>query len=217
MTRFVIVSFGNEYIRFKKALVNSIRENMPKSEIVDIELPALRISDLQRANYIKLKEWTKHIKGNTVLIDADTILLGDISEVFDMPHDLIYTKRLSNPKISLNSGVVFVKESGIPIIKKWAEIDDKLYRNRSLLRMWQRKYFGFNQASFGYMLDTYPDLNIGHVCTSLYNSCDPHDWINNYGLAKIVHVKSSLRNSLKRCMIKYPEIEERIKKYYIGL
>jgi alpha-N-acetylglucosamine transferase len=214
MIRFVIVSFGTEYLRFKKALVNSINENMPESEIIDIELPPIRRRDLQLANHIKLKEWSKHIKGNTILIDADTIVLSDVSKVFDLPYDLIYTKRYSNPNISLNSGVVFIKESGIGILRKWLEIDESMIKSKIFLRKWQRKYFGYNQASFGCMIDTYPKLNIGNVCTSIYNSCDIPDWLNNYEVAKIVHVKSSLRSSVHRRKNLYTEIEKRILKYY---
>jgi len=214
MTRFVIVSFGDEYLKYKNALVKSIKQNVKKHEIIDIELPALRKADLQKANYIKLKEWAKHIKGNTVLIDADTIVLSDISEVFDMPNDLIYTKRYLNKNIDFNSGVVFVKESGLNIINKWVEIDRQLYESKALLRRWQRKYFGFNQASFGCLLETNKDFNIGHVTTAIYNNCDNPDWVKNHAIAKIVHVKSTLRKSVNAGRNLFPDIEKRILKYY---
>jgi alpha-N-acetylglucosamine transferase len=214
MVRFVIVSFGSEYLKYKKALIRSINENVKNHEIIDIELPALKRKDAHLANHIKLNEWVKHIKGNTVLIDADTIVLSDISEVFDLPYDLIYTKRSFNRTIPFNSGVVFVKDSGINIVKKWAELDLKMFKNRSFHRQWSRKYFGFNQASFGCLLDTNKTFNIGHVSSTVYNSCDDKDWFDNYDKAKIVHVKAVLRLAVNRGTLVFPEIQKRILKYY---
>jgi hypothetical protein len=214
MTTFVIVSFGKKYTKFKDALVNSIEANMPGSNIKVIQLPELRRVDFQVANYLKLKKWRDNIEGNTVLIDADTILLGDISEVFDMEYDLIYTKRNHNRTIPFNSGVVFVKESGRIIVDTWAKLDDRMYKDKRFHLEWKRKYYGFNQASFGCMLETMPELKIGQVEATIYNSCDRYDWTHNYDLAKIVHVKSELRTSVECRLNKFKEIESRILKYY---
>jgi hypothetical protein len=214
ITRFVIVSFGDEYLKYKKALVRSINDNCIDFEIVDIELKPLKRKDFHLANYLKLQTWAKNIKGNTVLIDADTIVLGNVSEVFDLDSDLIYTKRQFNRSIPFNSGVVFVKESGIPIIQKWAEIDHKMYKNPFLHRKYKGKYYGFNQSSFGCLLETHSEFKIDFVCCSIYNSCDAGDWKVNYNFAKIVHVKSDLRISVNKKRGLYKDIEKRILKYY---
>ena len=214
MTTFVIVSFGAKYTKFKNALVNSIEVNMPGSNIKVIKLPELNHTDFQVANYLKLKHWRDNIEGNTVLIDADTIVLSDISEVFKIDADLIYTTRKHNKTIPFNSGVVFVKESGRHIVETWAGLDDKMYKDKRLHMRWKRKYYGFNQASFGCMLETMPKLKIGKVDAAIYNSCDKYDWSHNYNLAKVVHIKSELRTSVECDLRKFPEIESRILKYY---
>ena len=216
MITFVIVSFGTKYIKFKKALIKSINKNMPDSNIKDIELDYV-FSNMHDANYIKLQHWIKNIEGNTVLIDADTLVLSDVSKVFELPYDLIYTKRDYNRTIPFNSGVVFVKESGKHILHSWANIDLRMYQDVTYHLEWKKKYFGFNQSSFGCLLETMPELNIGYVSSTEYNSCDPVDWSRNFNKAKIVHVKSDLRLSLEKKYRRYFHIENRIKKYYIGL
>jgi len=214
MTTFVIVSFGKDYTYLKNALVRSIHENMPDAKIKDIEVNYKPLNSFQANNY-KLKLWCDNVDGNTVFIDADTIVLSDISEVFNLPNDLIYTERLYNTKIPFNSGVVFVKESGLNILQEWLKFDEMLFKNKAMHLKWRSKYFGMNQASFGCMIETMPELNIGTVPSCVYNSCDHYDWEKLSEMAKIVHVKSLLRTSIKHRMNKYPLIENRIKKYYL--
>ena len=214
MITFVIVSFGDKYNRYRQALIRSINANMPEANIKDIELDPFTEVNFHLANYIKLKHWKDNIEGDTILIDADTIVLGDVSKVFDMPFDLIYTKRSNNSKIPFNSGVVFVKESGKRIIEEWQRIDERMINDKIFHAKWKTKYFGFNQASFGCLLETIPELSIGHVPSEIYNSCDIYDWRNNYTSAKIVHVKSGLRKSLERNINQFRFIENRVKKYY---
>jgi hypothetical protein len=214
MITFIIVSFGDKYIRYKNALIRSIEANVKDANIKDIQLEET-FSNFHTANYIKLKAWRNNIEGNSVLIDADTIVLDDVSEVFNMPHDLIYTKRDYNRSIPFNSGVVFVKESGKQILDRWCDIDQQMFTDPIFHQKWKKKYFGFNQASFGCLLETMPELNIGQVNATYYNSCDQGDWVRNAQLAKIVHVKSFLRESIDKNLNSYPEIENRIKKYYL--
>jgi hypothetical protein len=214
MTTFIIVSFGDKYIRYKNALIRSIEANVKGAKIKDIELDH-KFTNFHTANYIKLQHWIKNIEGNSVLIDADTIVLEDVSEVFNMPHDLIYTKRDYNRSIPFNSGVVFVKESGKHILDRWCDIDQQMFTDPKFHQKWKKKYFGFNQASFGCLLETMPELNIGQVNATIYNSCDRYDWKHNYNQAKIVHVKSDLRLSVDNKWLRYQHIENRIKKYYI--
>lgn len=215
MITFVIVSFGDKYNKYKQALIRSINENMPTAKIKDIELDPLPEKNMHLANYIKLKHWKDNIEGDTVLIDADTIVLGDVSNVFDLDFDLIYTKRLHMRKLPFNCGVVFVKESGKHIIEEWQSIDERMINDKVFHAKWKSRYFGFNQASFGCLLEIVENLKIGNVLSEVYNSCDIYDWRNNYTSAKIVHVKSGLRKSLERNLNQFRYIENRIKKYYL--
>lgn len=214
MITFVIVSFGDAYKRYKDALIMSIESNMQNAKIKDIQLDYIA-PDMQKANHVKLKAWYDAIEGNTILIDADTIVLGDVSEVFDMKADLIYTKRFNNPKIPFNSGVVFVKESAKFLIKKWMDIDEQMNIDSEFHATWKKKAYGFNQASFACLLNNSPTKSIKYVPSYIYNSCDPIDWKENHAQAKIVHVKGLLRQSVNYRLNRYKLIEEKIKKYYL--
>jgi hypothetical protein len=218
--RFVLVHFENPnsgdaiYSKLAKACIKSIKKNAKGAEIIEVTENVKHNPDWMRyANNLKLKIWLDNLQGDTVFIDADTIILDNISEGFQ--NDFTYTKRYnSDTKIPFNSGVVFVRESGRDILQSWLEWDEALNADRKLWHKWQKVAFGYNQASFAALLSGGKfQERISHVPSYIYNSCDPSDWNFKFDLAKIVHVKARLRDSLFRNKNTFP-ILQKIKPYY---
>ena len=95
---------------------------------------------------------------------------------------------------------------------KWAEINRYLLDDQKEWKKWNQIYLGYNQASFGYMIENC-NFDLLPVPSEIYNSCDNYDWTNNHQNAKIVHVKSDLRDDLHQRK-RFPEVWDRIGKYY---
>jgi hypothetical protein len=219
--RFVLVHFDHPdiedkvYARLAEGCIKSIRESHKKAEIAEITMPVEKDHPewMRWANNVKLKIWLDNLKGDTVFLDADTIVLSDVSKAF--LNDLTYTKRYNaDSNIPFNSGVVFVRESGRGILQSWLEWDEALNADRKLWHKWQKVAFGYNQASFAALLsDGKFQERISHVPSYIYNSCDPSDWNFKFDLAKIVHVKSRLREAWQKNKNTFP-ILQRISKYY---
>jgi hypothetical protein len=151
------------------------------------------------ANSVKLNYWAERIKkesGNICLIDGDTVVLKDVSHVFDQDFDIAYTLRSKGSEMPVNGGVIFVKPSELvnDFFEKWVLTNNEMLVNQALHRHWYARYKGMNQASFGYMMERYKtDLKIIPVPCSKYNACDRSDWININHDTHILHVKSELR------------------------
>jgi hypothetical protein len=201
--KFVSVYFSNPiFTQLAENLKYSIRKFHPNASIdfvvLDQPIHSRRDSEWQRkANHLKLIEWAKRVEDKTVLLDADTLLLQPIEEIFEADFDLCYTKRPETHHIPFNSGVVFVNSGAKEFMQKWLEIDCQMGVDKRLWLKYNKKAFGFNQASFQYCLENHFDLcNIMKVPTYIYNSCDPIDWNKNADKAKIVHIKSTLRDAV---------------------
>lgn len=213
----IVCSFGANFKHFLDACVLSVMENMPdaKLKVIELNSPKRKPSIHHRfiENTVKLESWCDNMTDgvDTLFLDADTIVLGDVSEVFNHSFDIAYTKREHSIKrLPFNSGVVFARSK--TVMRKWAEINRYLLNNPREWRKWNRIYIGYNQASFGYMLEKFK-FNLMPVSSEIYNSCDIYDWLNNSQNAKIVHVKSDLRDDLTQRK-RYLDVWGRIGKYY---
>lgn len=192
------------YDRLLKAWENSVKANT-KADYEIARLNPIDYGHIQHAknsyvaNSIKLNYWAKKIKeesGNICLIDGDTVVIKDVSEVFDKDFDIAYTRRSVGVNIPINGGLLFVKASDRvhDFFDKWVLTNNEMLSNKSLHALWYKKYNGINQASFGYMLEQYKsNLKIIELPGKIYNACDRIDWIQVNDMTKILHVKSELR------------------------
>lgn len=191
------------YERLLKAWENSVKANTK----AEYEIARLHPKDYPQckhpkhsymANSIKLNYWKDKIKtetGNICLIDGDTVVLKDVSHVFDLDFDIAYTRR-SIDRPPINGGVLFVKASERvwDFFDKWVLTNNEMLTNNTLHRIWYGKYNGINQASFGYMLERYiSDLKIIKLPGPIYNACDKGDWLGINDQTAILHVKSDMR------------------------
>lgn len=197
-----------QYIRLGKVLEKSIKINCPKSEIIYHICPAPKVPEHERAdkrfgeNTEKLKLWVEFLNkiqdDNIVLIDADTMVLSDISGVFKDKFDIGVTRRTKDGRIKYNGGVMFVKknERSLAFFQKFKEINDLMYQKRNFHAEWRQKYSGMNQAAFGWMTENYRgNIIMREYPCSVYNAVSD-DWgAFDINKTKIVHLKSKLREA----------------------
>lgn len=196
------------YERLLNAWEKSVQANAPQSDYERKYLHPNLYPDCKHpknsymTNSIKLNYWNdkvKHENQDLCLIDGDTVVLKDVSHVFDQDFDIAFTQRSKGIHIPINGGVLFLRPSKAveEFMHYWVLTNNEMLRNNILHRIWYRKYNGINQASFGYMLENISKLKhklkIISLPCSKYNACDKPDWIGINEDTHILHVKSELR------------------------
>lgn len=196
------------YARLLQTLENSVKANMPNAIFEKAYLKPKDYPQCEHgknsymANSVKLNYWKDKIKtetDNLCLIDGDTIVLKDVSGVFDLDFDIAITKRSKGIYIPYNGGVMFVRPSSVvnEFFDKWAEANNLMLKDVAFHKRWYAKYKGINQASFGYMVENLHLLENKPKIIELpcfeFNACDSVDWAKFGNETKILHVKSELR------------------------
>jgi hypothetical protein len=172
-----------QYARCLCALRASVKRNAPSSELVVLELrhPAAVKGAYQGwvNNHIKLLAYSQvKIDQPTAFIDVDTLVLRDLSQLFDRYSFDVAAARRPAPKEHLfNGGVVLFKPTARAreFMKKWIEIDERMLRDQAFHMPWHKKYNGQNQASFGYLYETQRKAKIAELPTAMLNACE-QDW-----------------------------------------
>lgn len=201
------VLFGEgRYRQMADALKRSVERNSPHKLIVHDIRPKRRSGRHKLViNTVKIEKWNEVVQqaeDNIVLLDCDTVLLKDVSHVFEKDFDLAYTKRTEGVRFPLNGGVVFVKptKESKEFFKEWLDVNNRMMREPHFHRPWHVKYAGINQASFGYLLENDPTIDIIDLPCAKYNACDTVDW-RDLEDPYILHIKSDLQN---QCFAKEP-------------
>ncbi|PCJ18259.1 MAG: hypothetical protein COA96_16700 [SAR86 cluster bacterium] len=150
-------------------------------------------------NTIKLRAWRDAVNDNAgkdiVLMDADTLVLGDLAPAFVHDFDIGYTPRPG--RHPLNGGVVFVRgtDAAIQFINDWYDRNMKIMNDADNLRRLLRKYGGVNQASLGLLLKESSGVRFRKFDCIKWNSVD-ETWQHYDGTANVVHYKGALREML---------------------
>lgn len=154
------------------------------------------------ANTNKMAHWRSTVAGSPLgarllLIDADTMILRNLDDVWDTEFDVAYTAR--DPKQSrfpYNSGVVFVRvrRSVRAWINDWYAENVRMLSDQGHHAVYRRKYGGINQAALGAMLerDQLAGLKVLALPCREWN-CEDSEWRRFNGETRIIHVKSQLR------------------------
>ena len=157
------------------------------------------------SNKIKLDAWAdamEKIKDDKIIfMDCDMLVLKPLDIAFKHDFDIGITFR-TRVRMPYNGGVVFVRNSKKTqdFIRLWAEIDEKMYKDRKFHNPWRHKYAGISQASFGYLLEN-PQLHrikFKEFPCSIWNVCCEDRYNNNM---KCLHIKSQVR---KCCFSRLP-------------
>jgi len=196
----VIEESGETFHRLGNALRASIARNCPLATvetIVEDGPIADNVPALAAHNTIKLRRWCDRMEAETdgnlmIFMDADTLVLGDLSPAFDLDFDVAYTVRPGRKRI--NAGVVFVRANDRSrlFFRDWLRINDEIMGDPRRLRRRMDHYGGVNQAALHSLLDAPHVARIGELPCTIWNSCD-QTWSDFNEDCRVVHYKGTLR------------------------
>jgi len=194
------------FLRLGDALENSVEVNCPEAEF-DLwvsprpdEQPGLlkHYTD----NHAKLLIWRDAVHNaddgeRIVLMDADTIVLGDLTPAFDEDYDIGWTWRPG--RLPVNSGVVYVRANARSkaFMDAWVQRDSILMGHRSLADHGRNKYGGANQASFMWLMlhgGGGEIANLKDLPCKKWNSVD-QTWCDFDSDTRVLHIKGRLRDA----------------------
>ncbi len=173
--------------------------------------PAPRRSPLGVASHAfntqKMDAWAAVIAeaeegARVLLIDADTMVLRSLDDVWANEFDLAYTVKASAIRFPFNSGVVFfrVSEATRRFAAAWQAENVRLLESPKEHVVWRSKYGGCNQAALGAMLEGGVVARLGLRVQALpcaeWN-CEDSSWpAFSPERTRIVHLKSALRRGV---------------------
>jgi hypothetical protein len=133
-----------------------------------------------------------------LLIDADTVILQPLDDIWHQPFDVAYTTKQS--RFPFNSGVVLVRVSPASrrFIETWRGENLRMLGDRLHHQEWRKRYGGINQASLGYALEHQltKHLRLLELPCVEWN-CEDSAWRDfSPTRTRIVHVKSALRRAI---------------------
>lgn len=203
----------NKYEKLARVFEHSIKKNSPSVdyEIIKIQPPEIKSNNKSfESNTAKLDLWMDKLKetdDDIIFMDADMMILRDVSDAFDDPDFDIGITMRNGPharRLPMNGGVVFVRnnEPAREFIRLWTKANKFLYEDilkthgTKYHRYWRSRYGGMNQAAYGYMIHNYDyEAQIKEFQCSEWNACVEH-WRNHELNPRIVHVKSQLRTTV---------------------
>jgi len=132
------------------------------------------------------------------MLDTDTMVLGDLSEIESMDFDLAYTIRPpGSSKWKLNTGVYFVRVNGNVrrFVGRWYQAVLDMLADPILHHHWKktRGYGGIHQAALGFLLESsyYMPVKLLQLPCETWNCCSKlWDKTDN---PKIVHIMGQMR------------------------
>lgn len=155
------------------------------------------------ANTQKMAAWSDIVHAapddaELLLIDADTMILRPLDDLWSRPFDFAYTTKDS--RFPFNSGVVAVRVSDRvrEFFRRWLEENRAMLVDREHHQAWRQTYGGINQAALGRALSSgwASDLHLCELPCLEWN-CEDSQWRHFDPLVtRIVHIKSALRAAI---------------------
>lgn len=151
-------------------------------------------------NTQKMEAWAAAVEAapdgtGMLLIDADTIIVRSLDDIWDREFDFAYTTKPS--RFPFNSGVVLLRANARSraFVQRWRVENLAMLRDAQHHREWRNRYGGINQAALGRALEAgwTNDLQILELPCVEWN-CEDASWrAFDPAVTRIVHVKSALR------------------------
>ena len=160
-----------------------------------------------RANTHKLEAWVAAAcaapDGDEIaLLDADTMVLGPLDEVWAAHFDVAITMRAVSRRFPhvfpFNAGVVFLRVS--PAIRAfmwaWAAENARMLEDRQHHRRFQPRYGGINQSALGFLRESgaMDALAVLEIPCQRWN-CEDSTWERFDAQTRILHIKGDLRRT----------------------
>lgn len=201
-----------DYIRMVSVLRRSVAVNSPSTPLqvlqpeIDTKLRTIHAQATEGsrhsflANTQKLRLWQEAVEaledGDVLaLMDADTVVLRDLSAATDIPFDVAYTIRPESSKLPFNAGVVLVRgnDRARTFFRRWRDINDAMLVDPNYHEKFRRKFGGINQASLGALIEDPGDLDLVRLPCEEWNSVDQTWHLYDPDTTRIAHVKGDLR------------------------
>lgn len=225
--------FGTEdFTRLARVLAHSAARHCPSWQrtIVRIsERPFVRgpqFGQSHVANTQKIQFWLEAVAAlpdgaEILLIDADTVIVRPLDDVWDLDFDVAYTTKAATAKIPFNTGVVFMRISPVVrvFLQAWRDRQVQMLAHALEAERWRRLMVGLNQSALAAELDAIgldPQLEEPAVVEAVYAgatpmpirfrrlpcvewNCEDASWAAyDWRVTRIIHVKSALRDSVFR-------------------
>jgi len=191
----------DNYKRLAEVWEYSARKHNPGATVELIKGEAPKKRDRQKDSWIyndyKLIKWVEVATSTEeplILMDADMLVIGDMTDVFELDFDICYTERTKS-NFPLNGGVLFIRPTAKAkkFMQEWLELDKRMLKSHSMYFQYRVKYGGMNQASFGFMIEQRKKIaRIATVPCTKYNLCD-EEWRGIEDDTRAIHIKGLLR------------------------
>lgn len=206
-TRLISCFFGDsEWGRLARVLEFSARRHCIGWDVEVVRLkappPGNAISASRISNTFKLDWWTEQVDAaadgtRLLLIDADTMILGPLDEVWAEAFDFGYT--VKDGRYPFNAGVVFLRVSDRvrEFMRAWRDENRKMFKDPAYHEPWRQQFAGMNQSALGKILTDNVAVGLGVTIGRLpcvtWN-CENATWAGfREGVTRIVHIKDGLR------------------------
>lgn len=153
-------------------------------------------------NTQKMQFWYESIMvapdgARVLLIDADTMIVRSLDDVWQAEFDYAYT--IKDSRFPFNSGVVFVRVSGAvrDFFQIWRDENMRMLTDTAHHSKWRQAYGGINQAALGFVLEQKLTRRLRlHQLECLEWNCEDTNWKHFNGRTRIVHIKTRLRQAI---------------------
>jgi hypothetical protein len=164
--------------------------------------PAIDGTPAYEHNTQKLEHWQRTVEAlpdgaPVLLIDADTMIVRPLDDIWARPFDAAYTVRPSSCRLPFNAGVLFLRvgEGTRRLLRLWVAANRRMLQHRPLHQTWRRKYGGMNQAALGYVFESGAVADLAWLALPCQEwNCEDSTWTQCNAVTRIVHVKSALRD-----------------------
>jgi hypothetical protein len=204
----------SDYGRLLAVLVASAAEHSPATPLEVVEAAAddslrsrhAEASELAResfaANTRKMQIWQEAAEaladGEVLcLMDADTMVLRDLSAAEWLDYDVTYTARPRGARFAINSGVVLVRgsERSREFFRRWRAMNELMLDRPRLHEEYRQTWGGINQAALGAMIHDPQGAKVLPLHCVEWN-CEDSSWrFHREGLTRIAHIKGRLRRA----------------------
>jgi hypothetical protein len=209
----------NTYAKLSKVLEYSLKKNCPSIPYEFNHSPhPTKIKDKKShaSNAFKLERWLEtmeRVNDDIIFLDADMLVLKDLSDCFDDDFDIGITAlpgfqqllgaapgtRRDPPRerIPYNGGVMLARnnEAARNFMRELNRIDLAMYNDHRLHDRYRAKYAGMNQAAMGCLLETQTVARVKFFDCREWNSCRDQ-WVVDEKTCRILHIKSRTRKNV---------------------
>jgi len=212
------------FTRFADVLEYSINQHCTGHKILRDEIPpAPKVINVRQTgpnNLAKISEWEKVVQQSNepvMLLDADALVLRDVSDIWEKDFDVAYCRRPG--KYPIIGGVLFIKptKAAKEFCSKWLKKATRIFCKPTRANELFSKYGGLSQTTLNILTkQELHRVNFLELDSVEWNLCDETWHKYDPDKTRIVHYKGALRRYIfdgtGEPLIKYDSQPEAMKK-----